>query len=155
MFPVNTDKIHDALNETFSFLRDNETVAGPGYWPRQLLTRLIRRRLMERAFSDGLAVVNDSCNLVRRQRRARLALARIYGYRTVIVWVNYTETALVQRLRSSDEARLSGGASPAWFDLFNNVQNRCFDPPRDTEADRIYFVLSGLANPRKMKILQS
>ena len=56
-FNISTNSIHNLLNNTFAFLKDDNTVYGSAYWERQYLTRIVRKRLLNEALKKGFAVV--------------------------------------------------------------------------------------------------
>lgn len=134
---VSTDEIHRRLNRMIPWLRDDLTVTGPAYWPRQWLTQKIRQALLDIAFRSGVVVVSDSCNLVQSERRRRLVLAKRHGYRTEIIWIRCRESILLKRLQAADEDKRSRGQRPTWVDLYRQVQRERFQAPELGEADRI------------------
>lgn len=140
-FNISTNSIHNLLNNTFVFLKDDNTVYGSAYWERQYLTRIVRKRLLNEALKKGFAVVNDSANLNRKERKARLKIAKRYGYETIIVWVTCPEEELLARLQKADNELILNEQKPAWVNLYTEVQKNRFDPPLDNEADTIIRVM--------------
>lgn len=140
-FNISTNSIHNLLNNTFAFLKDDNTVYGSAYWERQYLTRIVRKRLLNEALKKGFAVVNDSANLNRKERKARLKIAKRYGYETIIVWVTCPEEELLARLQKVDNELILNGQKPTWVNLYTEVQKNRFDPPLDNEADTIIMVV--------------
>jgi len=145
-FNISTNSIHNLLNNTFAFLKDDNTVYGSAYWERQYLTRIVRKRLLNEALKKGFAVVNDSANLNRKERKARLKIAKRYGYETIIVWVTCPEEELLARLQKADNELILNGQKPAWINLYTEVQKNRFDPPLDNEADTIIRVVCSGGN---------
>jgi len=145
-FNISTNSIHNLLNNTFAFLKDDNTVYGSAYWERQYLTRIVRKRLLNEALKKGFAVVNDSANLNRKERKARLKIAKKYGYKTIIVWVTCPEEELLARLQKADNELILNGQKPAWVNLYTEVQKNRFDPPLDNEADTIIRVVCSGGN---------
>jgi len=145
-FNISTNSIHNLLNNTFAFLKDDNTVYGSAYWERQYLTRIVRKRLLNEALKKGFAVVNDSANLNRKERKARLKIAKRYGYETIIVWVTCPEEELLARLQKADNELILNGQKPAWVNLYTEVQKNRFDPPLDNEADTIIRVVCSGGN---------
>jgi len=140
-FNISTNSIHNLLNNTFAFLKDDNTVYGSAYWERQYLTRIVRKRLLNEALKKVFAVVNDSANLNRKERKARLKIAKRYGYETIIVWVTCPEEELLARLQKADNELILNGQKPAWVNLYTEVQKNRFDPPLDNEADTIIRIV--------------
>ena len=145
-FNISTNSIHNLLNNTFAFLKDDNTVYGSAYWERQYLTRIVRKRLLNEALKKGFAVVNDSANLNRKERKARLKIAKRYGYETIIVWVTCPEEELLARLQKADNELILNGQKPTWVNLYTEVQKNRFDPPLDNEADTIIRVVCSGGN---------
>jgi len=145
-FNISTNSIHNLLNNTFAFLKDDNTVYGSAYWERQYLTRIVRKRLLNEALKKGFAVVNDSANLNRKERKARLKIAKRYGYETIIVWVTCPEEELLARLQKVDNELILNGQKPTWVNLYTEVQKNRFDPPLDNEADTIIRVVCSGGN---------
>jgi len=136
-FRLSTNTIHDYLNQAFFFLKDDNSITGHAYWERQFLTSLIRNNVLEKAFSQGFAVVNDSDNLSRKERAKRLRLAKRHGYRTHIVLIECNEKLLLDRLGKSDEELLKNGGKPTWVALYKDIQMARFEKVTVGEADRI------------------
>jgi predicted kinase len=145
-FNLSTNSIHDLLNNKLGFLKDDDTIYGNAYWERQYLTRIVRKRTLKKAFSNGLAVVNDSANLNRKERRKRLSMAKRYSYETVILWVTCPEDELLNRLQKADDELTSNGKKPVWVNLYKYVQKERFDPPLEREADIVEKVMCSSGN---------
>ncbi len=141
-FQLSTDQIHVRLNAAFPWLNDDRTVTGPAYWPRQWLTQKVRQVVLAAAFQQGVNVVNDSCNLVRKERVERLKLAKQYGYQTEIVWIQCQEVRLLERLQRADDQLRQRGRPAAWVDLYRQIQQPRFEEPRPEEADSLLIQTS-------------
>lgn len=152
LFCVHTDPIHDLLNNRFKFLRDDNTVEGKAYWERQFLTNIIKEKLLAKAFPEGLAVLNDSCNLKKEERKERLALAKRFSYKTIIIWMVCSEATLLSRLKKADIKNVNEGEKPAWVELYQKVQKVRFNPPNKNEADEILIFDSEKNSPEKVII---
>jgi predicted kinase len=146
-FKLSSDDIHDLLNSKLSFLKDDNTINGKAYWERQYLTKIIRKKALEKAFSKGLAIVSDSANLVRKKRSLWLKMAKKHSYETVIIWVFCPEKELLSRLKKYDDDLISKGESATWVNLYNNIQKEIFDLPLPSEADSIKILIC--SNGRK------
>lgn len=146
-FRISTDPIHARLNQEFVFLRDNQTVKGPAYWERQMLTGVIRNMVLSLVLRQGVLLALDSCNLRRGERRQRLQMAKQAGYLTKIIWVRCSERTLLQRLREADEDQQRRGKDPAWVDLYLRVQKSRFQPPYSVEAQLIESYWSDRDDP--------
>ena len=140
-FKLSSDDIHDLLNSKLSFLKDDNTIDGKAYWERQYLTKIIRKKTLEKAFSKGLAIVSDSANLVRNMRYSWLKMAKKHSYETVIIWVFCPEKELLSRLKKYDDDLISKGENATWVNLYNNIQKEIFDPPLPFEADSIKILI--------------
>lgn len=134
-FKVSSSAIHDLINVTFSFLKDDNTTKGRAYWERQYLTRIIRELVLKKAFAKGLSVVSDSANLRRSERGKRLALAKKFGYTTKIVHVSCSEQVLLKRLQMLDAELVGAGKKPTWVALYKDVQKPRFEGIISSEAD--------------------
>lgn len=137
-FRLQSDKIHDVLNENYEFLQDDNKVTGKSYWERQFFTHLVRKKILEKLFSNGFAVVNDSCNLSRKDRAQRLRLAKKYGYKTMIIWVVCPENVLLERLYKADDDSVASGGNKVWLDLYK-MQKEIFEPPEIYEANKVFY----------------
>lgn len=136
---VDTDVIHMHLNLYIDKLQDDYTVNGKAYWARQFLTRYVRQRAFEYLFFRGHRVLSESCNLTREERIERIALAREYGYETVIIWIQCPEEILLERLKDEDDQLIACGKLPTWRNLYHNVQKVRFERPLPDEADELYL----------------
>ncbi len=140
---ISSRLIHQALNLKLGDWQRTETGCAESYQVRQELEQAIRWQLLTRAFQSGLAVVDDSCNLNRDWRRRILALANSYGYRTILIWMDYGEDCLNNRIRQAcrfDEARND------WLPwVLRDLQYRSFDRPYSREADHQDYYLNGEA----------
>lgn len=139
-FSVSSAEVHNFLNERLLFMQDDFTVTGEAYWERQYLTRLLRKRVLKGAFRRGFKVVNVSANLVRRERSGRLRIARRYGYRTVIIWLNVCEQVLLKSLLNADIDSVGLGGKAVWLDLYHLVQKGRFQSPLYGEAGELIVV---------------
>lgn len=149
---IKTNAIHEKLNGWFSFLRDDNTVNGRGYWPRQYLTKIVRQNIFNYGLTPyDVSLVSDSCNLARANRLKILALAKKNGYRTIIIYVKCPEDELLQRLKKADE--ISGDNQTTWQDLYHQVQLPRFDiTGLEEEADVFYNFESGTDDPKDLHI---
>ncbi len=141
-FTVNSQELHNTLSSWIPLLNDRTSVTGWGYWPRQVFTHLLRKRLFAKAITQGLTIVSDSCNLEQQARQAFLQQAKTNGYHTVLVWVHCPELVLLQRLRAADDARDKRNESPTWVRLYQNIQRLRFQQPSANEADELIDVLT-------------
>lgn len=137
---VNSAVTHQALNGRLGHWNLDQSDRSSGYDSRHNLEQRIRLELLERAFQSGVAVVDDSCNLRRGWRRRIIALARSYGYRTALIWMDWSEHLLLERVCSLSAE--SNGSWPAWtlWALQNQYHDRPYDSP---EADECHHVLNG------------
>ncbi len=140
LFKLSTIRIHEVINNKFIFLKDDNTVNGRAYWERQFLTRLVRKKILNKVLSQGIAVINDSANLRKQERTQRLKIAKKYNYKTEIVWVVCKEQTLLKRLKDLDRKLEKEGKKPTWVDLYNNVQKDRFNQPTKEETDKLSIV---------------
>jgi len=145
-FKISTNLIHNTINARFPFLKDDNTVGGKGYWERQYLTGIIRERVLMRAFSLGIPIVSDSCNLSRKDRKKRLAQAKAFDYVTVIIRVRCPSVIHLKRLKDADEENIAKGEKPTWVDLYVNQKDR-FHEPNAMECDDLIYTVSPTPNP--------
>ncbi|QQS60470.1 ATP-binding protein [Candidatus Falkowbacteria bacterium] len=151
MFLVHSDEIHVYLNESLRFLRDDNTITGEAYWERQFLTHIVRKMLLRRAFKSNINVVNDSANLRKRDRSTKLALAKKYGYQTIIIQVQCPESVLLKRLEDSDNKKSDLDQSSNWVALYATQKSR-FCPVKGNEADRVIHYHSDFLKPEYLRI---
>jgi predicted kinase len=127
-------------------------VRGSAYWARQFLTQWIREALLIRVCHEGINVVNQSCNLVRRERQQRLRIGRRHDYRTTLVHVICEHQTLCQRLMAADDLRKAAGQERVWLDLYLNVQRDRYQPPEPSEADQFRIHHSGQDSPADLRL---
>jgi len=151
LFNLSTNKIHNCLNQNFQFLKDDNTVNGEAYWERQFLTRLTRRKVLEKVLSQGIGVINDSSNLNRRERKQRLKIARRYSYKVIIIVVNCSEGVLLSRLQRFDDELATSGKKRTWINLYA-IQKERYNPPLKNEADVIVSFNSEKDNPMSLTL---
>lgn len=151
LFNLSTNKIHNCLNQNFQFLKDDNTVNGEAYWERQFLTRLTRRKVLEKVLSQGIGVINDSSNLNRRERKQRLKIARRYSYKVIIIVVNCSEGVLLSRLQRFDDKLAASGKKRTWINLYA-IQKERYNPPLKNEADVIVSFNSEKDNPMALTL---
>ncbi len=152
LFCVHTDPIHELLDNHFKFLQDDKTVEGEAYWERQFLTHVIKEKILEKVFSEGLAVLNDSSNLKKEERKRSLVLAKRFGYKTIIIWVVCSETTLLSRLKKADIKKVNEGDRPAWVELYQKVQRTRFNQPTKNEVDELLIFNSEKDSPKKFRV---
>lgn len=139
-FKIDTKLIHDELNANFTFLQGEDVVNSVNYWRRQFLARLIKSRLLLRAMSEGLAILDDSCNLSKRDRSSKVWVAVDNGYSVDIIHVVCEENDLIARLKERDKLLEVQGKKPVWLDLHYNVQLPRYVKPTSDEVDgKIYI----------------
>jgi len=49
---IETNVIHDILNQEFEFLQDDKTIDGFAYWNRQYLTKVVKDMIFQKATND-------------------------------------------------------------------------------------------------------
>lgn len=135
-FCISSVEIHKVLNDTFDFLHDDKTIEGFAYWERQVLTWLVRRKLLEISLKQGCNIINDSANLIFSARRTLLRLAKGYGYHTTIIYVVCSEKLLIERLSLEDDAAEKSGKKRVWVDLYF-LQKKMLTIPNPSEADTL------------------
>lgn len=133
---IRTRDIHDLLNHHLDFLRDDNTVKGPAYWSRQLLTEIVREKALRQALRQGIALVLDSCHLTQKKRDDRYRLAKQHGYRVIIVFVDCLWMTLLSRAAAADDRSVAQGGKRVWRDLIRQ-QVKVFEPPTSDEADQL------------------
>ena len=136
---IRTRDIHDLLNHNLDFLKDDNTVKGRAYWARQLLTEIVREEALRQALRRGIALVLDSCHLNRKKRDDRYRLAKQYGYRVVMVFVDCPWMTLLSRAAAADDRAVTQGGKRVWVDLIRQ-QARVFESPIPDEADQFIRV---------------
>jgi len=151
MFIVHSDEIHVYLNKSLSFLYDDNTIAGKAYWERQFLTHIVRKLLLRKAFKSNINVVNDSANLRKRDRSTKLALAKRYGYQTIIIQVQCSESVLLKRLQEADDKKSDLHEPRNWVALYGSQKSR-FCPVKGNEADRVIVYHSDFLKPEHLQI---
>jgi len=152
-YRISTDKIHDLINNNFDFLKDDNRVNGRAYWERQYLTKIVRKRLVDEALKEGIAIVDDSCNLSKYLREKNINKAKKHGYKTMLVWVLCSEPELLERLNQADKENIKSGKKEAWDSLYK-MQKQIFyrgNEPDRREADEFIVVLSSMDDPRMIQ----
>lgn len=139
-FKIDTNLIHDELNANFTFLQGEDVVNSVNYWRRQFLARLIKSRLLLRAMSEGLAILDDSCNLSKHDRSSKVWIAVDNGYSVDIKHVTCEKDELLVRLEKRDDLLIASGKKPVWLDLYYNVQLPRYAPPTPDEIDGKIYV---------------
>ena len=151
-YRISTDKIHDLINNNFDFLKDDNRVNGRAYWERQYLTKIVRKRLVDEALKEGIAIVDDSCNLSKYLREKNINKAKKHGYKTMLVWVLCSEPELLERLNQADKENIKSGKKPTWDSLYK-MQKQIFyrgNEPDKNEADEFIVVLSPMDDPMRV-----
>lgn len=142
---VSTDEMHSRLNAVFPHLQDDTTVSGSAYWQRQMLTLILRRRVIERLTEAQRNILIDACNLRLRQRKHFLQIAKRAGYKTTIVWVLCDTDTHQERLTVADAERLRKRL-PATYGRLHAQQARMFQEPILDMVDRfITYTSRGVA----------
>ncbi len=149
-FKISTNRIHDALNNKFEFLKDDCCEEGRGYWEKQYLTKIVRDRVLFKALSMGVPIVNDSCNLRRKDRNKTLRRVKLFDYHTVVISVECRPSELKRRLAVADEHRLKKNEKPVWLHLYQNIQKSRFDEPHPSECDELVFAISPTNTPESV-----
>lgn len=132
---VESNLIHNVVNNAFPELKDDNTVTGSGYWLRNVITDEIRAEMIRNLCQDGWWIINDSSNLTSVERQSRIQVPKQFDYRTVLLWLNLPEEVILERLRAADEEAVQQGNKPAWLDLYNNVQKPRLEEPMAGETD--------------------
>ena len=134
---IESRQIHQLINKRFKELQDDDTVSGTGYNLRQELTTKIRQNLLTKLLPQGWPIIADSCHLEFKKRKIILDLARKNHYFTIIIWLKTPEKILLSRLKLADQKRIMQKQKPAWVDLYQKLQKKKFDPPKENEANVI------------------
>ncbi|MEX1061632.1 MAG: ATP-binding protein [Patescibacteria group bacterium] len=149
-FRVQTDEIHGRLNAQLKFLQDDKTTTGPAFWPRHILTLILRFKVLNEACRRGIPLVLDSCNLVRIERQAQLKIPRNYGYKIVTILIEGPEKELLRRIEEREKANDAAGMPRTWLKLYRDVQQPLFDRPTVREADQLVHFWSGQQRPEEV-----
>lgn len=142
--------IHEIINKNFAELDDDHTVEGKAYWLRQAITQELRLRAIKELCKKSFWIINDSANLVRKERAERLSFTQKFGYQTIIIWVKCDEKVLMRRLERSDVNLKKDGKKPTWVDLYKKVQLAHFEKPTFKECD-LLIVYEGESD--KIKVI--
>jgi predicted kinase len=141
MAVISSIRIHDKLNELIPQLRDDKSTKGYAYITRQLLTWVVRRRLLKLYFAEGAAVVSDSCNLRRADRRYWIRMARKWDYRVVEVHVVRRRTEILAVLQSR-----------GYEDLFETQERLMQAPHAGDEGVPVLRHYAGKSNPHDIAL---
>jgi predicted kinase len=141
-FVISSRKIHAIINGVFPFLKDDNTVGGYAYYERQYLTSYVRYMVLRSALTKGIAVIADSANLASSKRAVQIDLARKFGYKAKIIYVECPTAILLNRIDRADADLVASGGKPVWFDLYYDTQIELFDEVSSREADQ-YIKVSG------------
>lgn len=132
---VESDKIHDVINNIFPKLDDDKTVKGSAYWLRQVITRDLRIQLIGDLCKKDWWIINDSANLVRRERQQRISVPEEWGYKTALIWVSCPEKEILRRIKQEEDPHV-------WRELYEKIQKPRFEPPEKEEADLLLILES-------------
>lgn len=137
---IDSDTIHDFLNETYPIFQDDRTIQGKSFELRQKATRAIHKALIETLLQEGYSIILDSCNLTRERRREILDKVKEINKDiiTVILEIQISEKKLYKNLQRADQKNLEKGEKPTWVDLYKKIQKDKFEKPQEKEAD--YFL---------------
>ena len=149
-FRIQSNIIHDRLNEKFTFLQDDKTTTGPGFLPRQILTRIVRIKILKEVCRKGIPLVLDSCNLQRSERQSRLRLPKKSGYRIIMIHVDCPESELLHRIEKREILNETVGMPRTWLSLYQDIQLPLFDRPTVNEADQLIHFWSGQQRPSEV-----
>jgi len=149
-FKISTNRIHDALNNKFAFLKDGGCEAEKGYWEKQYLTNIVRNRVLFKALSMGVPIVNDSCNLRRSDRNKTLRRVKLFDYHTVVISVECRKSELKKRLEEADRERLKINEKPVWVSLYQDIQINRYNEPHHSECDELIFAVSPTNSPESV-----
>ncbi len=136
-FRIATSDIHNFLN-AIPHLDGGVEVFSVNYFERQLASHYIREKVLRKALGERMAVVNNSCNLSRHDRRKWIAIAKSCGYLPgdiAIIQVTRPEEELLAEYRQADQKLAAQGKRPVWVKL-GRLQARRFDPP-DPQKDGV------------------
>ncbi|MBU0706832.1 ATP-binding protein [Patescibacteria group bacterium] len=132
---IDTDSIHDFLNQTYSVFKDENTIEGKSFDIRQKSTRAIQEALISTLLADGHSVLLDSCNLSKAIRDTIFTLARESDQKitTILIRHKINEDALYENIRKADQEK--GGT--IWKDLYEKIQKPALNEPSASEVDHL------------------
>lgn len=135
---IETRAIHDYLN-TMDLWKDDNTVEGKSYELRQKATKAIRKSLIEVFGREGISLIQDSSNLIAKDRAERLAVVKDANpnIKSVLIFVNTDKQIVEGRAKKDDALLKKDGYKEAWYDLYLKQIER-FEVPNKEEAD--YFI---------------
>jgi hypothetical protein len=135
---IETKAIHDYLN-TMDIWKDDNTVHGESYELRQEATKVIRDSLVKVFSKREINLIQDSCNLLARDRAERLKSVKKIARkaRSILIYVNPERKVIEGRAKREDAKLLKEGDRAAWHDLYLK-QVEHFEKPGKKEAN--YFI---------------
>jgi|GEM_PF-2695099 len=136
---IDTRTIHDFLNCRLGFIfRDNNTVDGPRYQIRNLVTKAIQAPLLLHYLIWHRRIIFDASNITRKKRQLILGLVNKFPLKTstIIIYQNPTPNELKFRVKLADQRNIQNGEEPAWEQLQHD-QLKNFQPPTKPEASHI------------------
>lgn len=132
---IESKELHNIVDSKFPEIYDDNSNFGEGYWLKQTIVREIRNYLIDELCQQGWWIVNDSASLSISEREDTFRSPRKYGYKTVLLWLNLPENALMERLKNADREEVAKGYKPFWVDLYEKIQKPRFEEPGQGEAE--------------------
>jgi len=138
---VDSSNIHDFLNTNYWVFVDDNTIEGKSYDLRDKATKSLQKALQETLLENHINVIDDSCNSTVEKRAKIIQTAKNIDpdIKTMIISIVITESELLNRLKSYDDANEQKGEQRAWLDLYTKIQKPSFQKPTPDEADYILF----------------
>jgi gluconate kinase len=131
-FVIDSRRIHDYLN-TIDIFQDDNSITGPAYKLRQESTDSIQNALLISLGKNGISIISNSCNQVKRERREKISLLKnlVPNMKSVILFVYPNENIVLERAKKEDEALIVQGKKPVWIDLHNEQIKRMEFPTKE------------------------
>lgn len=134
---IDSTTIHDFLNREYPLFDDDKTVIGQSFDLRQKATKAVQKAFMESVVGEGCSVILDSCNSTYEKRQKILNNIRKVAPKavTIIIHIDISEEKLLKRLKRHDREKVKNGETPAWVDLYTQIQKKQFKKPKKGESD--------------------
>ena len=138
-----TDELGDFLKTTYPRMFDkdilplNEKAETAGK-SLQLATRF---EILEKASQTGLPLFISAAHASKESRENMLDLSHKYDRNLILIFLNYSEEILLERIKNSGRDKVCLVVSKTYENLLLNKQRKIFEPPTSDEAD-IFFEIT-------------
>ena len=129
---LDTRGIHDYLN-TIDIFQDGNSIDGSAYQLRQDSTDAIQNAMISVLGRNGICVILNSCNQVKRERKEKISLMKslVPKMKSVILFVYPNEKVVLERIKKEDDALVAQKREPVWMALHKKQIERMEFPTKE------------------------